>query len=442
MGRGRAIGGGDCLKMTTMSDTNLKYREAALAASQHPQPDWLKLFRSRAWNEFEKLGFPTTQHEEWKYCNVRPISEGEFQSPLVFSQQTNGYIENLGDDDAYLLAFVNGIYDITASKISDAPVGLTIDSLASVLKNIPDLVKPHLANYANFEGEAFVALNTATFVDGAVVRVADNVVVEKPIFLVNYTTSGTAAPVRNLVIMERNSQATVIEIFLSENETSFSNIVTEIVVSESAVLNHTKVQLEGGNANHISTQVIEQSKSSVFDSQNICLGASLARTTIYARLGAEHIECTIDGLYCLNNNQLVDNHTTIDHAFPNCNSFELYKGVMDEKSTGVFNGKIFVRQDAQKTDSKQTNQNLLLSDDATINTKPQLEIYADDVRCTHGATVGRLDPNALFYLQARGIGAEEARSILVHAFANEVIQRVKPVGLRTELEKRLYQKLG
>ncbi len=418
------------------------YLTAARNAQQKPEPDWLKLFRKRAWDGFVANGFPTIRHEEWKYTNVRAIAEGTF-SFEISGKNYASQIESLIGTEGIQLVFANGQFDTNASSFGELPSGLTICSLKDVLANSSDLAKPHLANYASFEDEMFVALNTATFVDGAYLHVAAGTVIETPIFIVNITEDGCAAQVRNLIVLEENAQATVAEAFLSDGDAeSFTNVVTEIVLAADAHLNHTKAQVEGLNANHIAYQVIEQSKSSTFDSQNICLGASLARTTIYARLGAEHIECTIDGLYCLNGRQLVDNHTTIDHAFPNCNSFELYKGVMDDKSTGVFNGKIFVRQDAQKTDSKQTNQNLLLSDDATINTKPQLEIFADDVRCTHGATVGKLDPNALFYLQARGIGEAEARTLLIHAFANEVLERIKPAHLRGALEQILNDKLA
>ncbi|MEP6754138.1 MAG: Fe-S cluster assembly protein SufD [Chthonomonadales bacterium] len=428
--------------MVTEINNLQPYAEAASASLAQAGPDWLNLFRKRAWDGFAANGFPTTRHEEWKYTNVRPIVEGTFSS-AISGKCYASQVESLIGSEGIRLVFVNGLFDIGASSVAELPNGLTISSLKDVLAKNSNLVKPHLANYASFEDDMFVALNTATFVDGAFIHVSASQAIETPIFIVNITEDGSAAQVRNLIVLEQNAQATVVEAFLSDGDkSSFTNAVTEIVLADGAHLNHTKTQVEGLSANHIAYQVIEQAKSSVFDSQNICFGASLARTTIYARLGAERIECTVDGLYCVNGRQHVDNHTAIDHAFPNCNSFELYKGVMDGKSTGVFNGKIFVRQDAQKTDSKQTNQNILLSEEATINTKPQLEIFADDVRCTHGATVGHLDSAALFYLRARGIGEAEARSMLIHAFANEVLERIKPEHLRVAMEQILNDKLA
>jgi len=424
--------------MTLEISAASKYVEASKTAELLDAPDWMKSFRAQAWNEFTKIGFPTTQHEEWKYTNVSAIANGDFETSAKVDLTD---LESLGSDDAYRLVYVNGRLSKEFSDI-DSVNGLIIGNLQSVLASSPDLVRDHLANYATFEDEAFVALNTATFTDGAFLEVSNGKTIEKPVFIVHVTTKNAYAPVRNLIHLGENSAANIAEIYLSVDGGGFTNSVTEVVIERSGRLTHTRAQMEDISAYHVAAQALEQAEHSVYVSQNICLGGAIARTNIYARLGGEHIESTIDGLYCVNGSQHVDNHTAIDHAYPNCNSFELYKGVMDDKSTGVFNGKIFVRQDAQKTDSKQTNQNLLLSEDATINTKPQLEIFADDVRCTHGATVGHLDPNALFYLRARAIGETEARNLLVHAFANEVIQRVKPAGLREELERRLYEKLG
>jgi Fe-S cluster assembly protein SufD len=268
--------------------------------------------------------------------------------------------------------------------------------------------------------------------------------VKTPIHLLFLGVPGggpVAAHMRNLFVVEENAQATIVETYSGEG-VYFTNGVTEIALDQDANLDHYKIQIESEEACHVATQQLEQAGPSVFTSHNISFGGALVRNDINSRLGGEHIESTINGLYVVNGRQHVDNHTAIDHAVPNCNSHELYKGIMDGRSTGVFNGKIFVRQDAQKTDAKQTNQNLLLSEDAVIDTKPQLEIYADDVRCTHGATVGQLDADSLFYLRSRGIGLAEARAMLVHAFASDVLNRIKLEDLRERLEEALLRKLG
>jgi Fe-S cluster assembly protein SufD len=339
---------------------------------------------------------------------------------------------------------VNGSFDAGLSDVGELPAGVRVGSLADAIEQSPGLVETHLGRYAGFREQAFVALNTALFRDGAFIYVPRGKVVESPIHIVYLATQDErpiASHVRNLYVVDENAHATIVESYAGAGR-YFTNTVTEIVVGVNANLDHYKVQQESESAYHVATQQLEQAGPSVFTSHSISFGGALVRNDINGRLGGEHIESTINGLYVVNGRQHVDNHTAIDHAMPNCNSHELYKGIMDGSSTGVFNGKIFVRQDAQKTDAKQTNQNLLLSRDAVIDTKPQLEIFADDVRCTHGATVGQLDSDALFYLRSRGIGEAEARSMLVYAFARDVLDRIKIEPLRLGLEETLLKKLA
>lgn len=406
-------------------------------------PAWLRDLRAAAIERFELLGFPTTRHEEWKYTSVQPIADTAFVSSIGASGTYADVVHAVGDTGIRLV-FVNGLYDSRLSNVDDLPAGVNAGSLAKTIEQSPDVVETHLCRYAGFRDQPFVALNTALFRDGAYIHVPRGRVVESAIHVLYLATRGEgpiASHMRNLFVMDENAQATIVETYAGGGGIYFTNVVTEIVVGVDANLDHYKVQQESEYAYHIATQQLEQAGPSIFSSHNVSFGGALVRNDINEHLGGEHIESTINGLYVVNGRQHVDNHTAIDHAVPNCKSHELYKGIMDGRSTGVFNGKIFVRQDAQKTDAKQTNQNLLLSREAVIDTKPQLEIFADDVRCTHGATVGQLDSDALFYLRSRGIGEAEARSMLVYAFARDVLDRIKVESVRLRMEEALLKKL-
>jgi Fe-S cluster assembly protein SufD len=413
------------------------------------EPAWLASFRKKGMERFQDLGFPTTFHEEWKYTDVTPIRRTPFAAAsyeldgITVDCLTKIPLCDLGD---IRITLVNGFYSPELSRLEGLPSGVTVTTIAQALTTHGEIIQAHLGRYAAMYDHPYVALNSALQGEGIFIHVPRGKVVEPLIHALMVTTSTgepAAAHPRILIVAEEESQATVVETYVGlTDDAYFTNAVVEIVVAERAHLDHYKVQHESEAAFHIATQQLEQSANSTFVSHSISLGAALARNDINNRLGGEHIESTINGLYLAGGRQHVDNHTIIDHAYPNCNSWEVYKGILWGRSTGVFNGKIFVRQDAQKTDSKQTNQNLLLSEDATINTKPQLEIYADDVRCTHGATVGQLDPNALFYLRARGIPMDEARSMLVFAFAGDLLTRIKPPRLREELETLLFARLG
>jgi Fe-S cluster assembly protein SufD len=322
--------------------------------------------------------------------------------------------------------------------------GVLATSLGQALATDPGLVDPYFTRCACFDTQAFVALNTAFTEDGAFLHIPANAVVPEPVHILYLTTAGARAVThpRTIIVAGDNSQARIIESYGGhDGDRYLTNAVTEVVVGENANIEHYRVQREGHHACHVSSTYVFLERSGVFAQQAFTFGGALVRNDVNASLGAEGITCTLNGLYLANGTRLVGNFTSIDHAKPHCESHEVYKGMLDGQARAVFNGKIFVRPQAQKTDAKQTNQVLLLSDDATINTKPQLEIFADDVKCTHGATVGQLDDTALFYLRARGIGHQQARAMLVHAFASDVIDRVKIEPLRESLEETLLTEL-
>jgi Fe-S cluster assembly protein SufD len=406
---------------------------------------WLQEIRQDAIERFRELGFPSARNEDWRFTSVAPIARTPFQ--LAAENARHGLTPEQLDrltfraGEGARLVFVNGRYARDLSSPQRVPDGLVVASLAEVLDAHPDWVEPYLARYAAYESYPFTALNTAFIRDGAFVSVPRGTVIAQPIHLIFVSTAPGEAAVshpRNLVIAGDHSRAAVVESYVGPDEsTYFTNAVTEVVADDHAVLDHYKLQREGDQAFHVATLQVHQARGSNVSSHFISLGGALVRNEINAVLDAEGCECTLNGLYMATGRQHVDNHTVIDHARPRCVSHELYKGILDGRAHGVFNGKIFVHQDAQKTDAKQTNQTLLLSDDATINTKPQLEIYADDVKCTHGATVGQLDEEALFYLRSRGIDLAAARSLLTFAFANDVIGRIKIDPLRARLEEVL-----
>ncbi len=411
-------------------------------------PSWLLPLRRSAMTRFVALGFPTRHDEEWRFTNIAPITETIFRpagfeySRLIEAEAASALFTEL---EAYRLVFVNGRFVPALSAVADLPDGVTVSSLAEALRTAPKQLEAFLAQQAGYANHAFTALNTAFLEDGAYIHIKRNVAVETPILLVFLSNSPAAASVsypRTLVVAEENSQATIVESYSGlGDDVYFTNAVTEMVVAENAVIDHYKLNREGRNAYHIATTQIELARSANFTSHSITLGGAIVRNDINAGLRGAGISCTLNGLYIARDRQLVDNHTAIDHAMPHCESHELYKGIIDDRARGVFNGKIFVRLDAQKTDAKQTNQTLLLSDTAQINTKPQLEIFADDVKCTHGATVGQLSRDAIFYLRSRGIGESEARAMLTYAFAADIVNRIKVEPVRAELDNALLAQL-
>jgi Fe-S cluster assembly protein SufD len=355
--------------------------------------------RKYAAEHFEARGFPTTREEEWRFTNVAPITKVQF--PTV-SPSLNAH------------------------------------HLRTALEFHPGLVEEHLGHYAAC-GNPFVALNTAKFEDGAFLHISANTVVENPLWIEYMTAPERTTHPRNLIIVGAGSQVQIVEKYTGTGQ-YFTNAVTEIVVGENAIVEHIKLEEESTAAFHVATIQVQQARNSVFKSHNISLGGLLVRNDINAVLSTG-CEGTLNGLYLVNGKQHVDNHTALDHAAPHATSHELYKGILDGESSAVFNGKIFVRKDAQKTDAKQTNKNLVLSENSVINTKPELQILADDVRCTHGATIGQLDEEALFYLRARGIRKTDARDLLIYAFARDVIDRISVPSVREHLQTRLFESL-
>jgi Fe-S cluster assembly protein SufD len=413
------------------------------------QPSWLFTARKAAIARFSELGFPTTRDEDWRFTNVSPIASLPFR-PVVGYSRSGLDAEAIGRFPfaklkAIRLVFINGHF---AREFSNTPPwedGIKIGSLAQALESNSALVEKHLARRAHDADNAFTALNTAFFQDGAFIYVPPNMTIAEPVhlhFISSSTEAGAASHPRNLIIADTGSRLTVIETFASAaNVASFTNAVDEVIVGENAAVEICKFQDESSQAFHVAALHAHLGRNCNFIAHSIALGARLSRNNIRTALDAEGVECILNGLYLTKDEQLADHHMIVDHAKPHCNSHEYYNGILDGKSKGVFHGRILVRPDAQKTDAKQTNKNLLLSEEATIDTKPQLEIYADDVKCTHGATVGQLNDESIFYLRARGIGEETARHMLIHAFAGEIIDRVRHAPVREELDRIVWDRL-
>ena len=397
---------------------------------------FLERLREDAGQRFSELGYPTTHNEDWRFTSVAPIARATF----VPGQPATGpgSVESRG---GHHLLFFNGHY---VPEFSLPPEGIEIGGLAQALREQPELVEPHLARYAGYQDQAFVALNTSSFKDGALVHIPRGVVFEEPIQLVFVSLSNgrpTVSHPRNLILAGPDSHATIVETYMGGGrQPYFTNAVTELVAGDHTVIDHYKLQTESPSAYHVATLQVQVGRDANFRSHSVSFGGALVRNDVNAVL-SEGCECTLNGLYLVSGEQHIDNHTSIDHAKPHAASHELYKGILDGRSSAVFSGKILVRKDAQKTDAKQTNKNLVLSEEAVINTKPELQIHADDVRCTHGATIGQLDPEGIFYLQSRGIGLAEARNLLIYAFARDIVDRVKVAPLREELERTVLEKL-
>jgi len=420
----------------------------ASALEKRPQggPRWLDDLRARGAARFAALGIPTVREEEWRFTNVAPIGAVDFQPAGQISgtaDRLNGFAYT---DAPVRLVVVNGRFDTTLSRVKGLPGGVHAGSLATALKDDADVVQRYFGQLADVNARSFTALNTAFVQDGAFVHVPEGVVVEPPIHVV-FVTGGEEGHVmahpRTLVVAAAGAQATIIESYIgAAGETYFTNAVSEVFVGENAGIDHYRVQQESLEAFHLGALHAHTSRHARFSSHSFSLGGRLVRNDAGVILDGEGGDCTLNGLYVSDRERLIDNHTTIDHAKPHCGSHEVYKGILGGTARAVFNGKIIVRQDAQKTDAKQTNRALLLTDGATINTKPQLEIFADDVKCTHGAAIGQLDDEAIFYLRARGLTYAEARDMLIHAFAGQVLDGVAVEPLRTALEAELYAQLA
>ena len=418
---------------------------AEFERSRRPdEPSWLQGLRREAIERFATLGFPTLRQEEWRLTNVAPIAQGAFHRPESDPDAMDlGRIAPHAFDAAARLVFVDGRFSPRLSSVGELPAGTVVASLAEVLARDPGRVEPWLGRFARFDRHPFVALNTAFFADGAFVHVPRNAVTG-PIHLLFLSSGEEGRPTlsfpRNLLVAGENSQATIVETYAGDGA-YFTSPVTELIAGPGAVIDHYKVQRESLAAFHTATFQVYGERACRPSSHSISIGGGLVRNDVNAVLDGEGIDCILNGLYFGDGRQLVDNHMRVEHAKPHCASHELYKGVLDGKSRAVFNGLIHVHKGAQKTDAKQSNRNLLLSRDAIANSNPQLEIYADDVKCTHGSTVGQLDEDAVFYLRSRGIGAEAARSLLTYAFASDIVERIKVEPVRRDLEEFLFARL-
>lgn len=444
--------------MATMVDTSgtdfyrseFLRRERELAGSDQ---SWLRNLRKEAMTRFAEVGFPTTRHEEWKYTNIAPLVKLPFRSARRegsgLSSQALSHVPFQGLSEMRLV-FVNGFYCPGLSANGPFTDGVKVGSLAEPLNSDSGSLEPYLARFAGYRDHAFVALNTAFMEDGAWVRVPKNTVVKKPIHLLFLSTASQEATVsypRNLILVGENSQVTIVESYSGlDSEVYFTNAVTEIIAGESSVVDHYKLEWEDVKAFHLETVQVQQGRQSRVTSYSIARGGALVRNEVNNVLDGEGAECALYGLYLVDGERFVDNHTRIDHVKPHTTSRELYKGAVDGKGRAVFNGRIVVHPFASRTDAKQTNKNLLLSREASVNSKPQLQISNNDVKCTHGSTIGQLDAEALFYLRSRGIQRDEARRMLTYAFAYEIVRSMSAGSVRESLDRMvqmdLYGEMG
>ena len=432
-----------------MKETDQYLKAFERFEAQAKQPAWVFPLRKAGIARFAELGFPTLQQEDWRFTNVEPIGKLPFRP--VFQVSRDGLTPEavaafaFGKLAARRLVFVNGHYAAELSSPGPQAQGVIVGSLAAALAGELGPIKEHLGHYAQGENNPFTALNTAFFQDGGYVYVPAGQRLEAPVqllFISTATEAGAASHPRNLILAEKGSEVTVLESYVSGAEApGLTNAVTELVLGEGAVVEHGRFQDESRNAFHLAAVHAQLGRSCRFISHSIATGARLSRNNIRTALAGEGVECILNGLYLTRGDQLADHHMVVEHAQPRCVSHEYFNGILDGRSKGVFHGRILVRPAAQKTDAKQTNKNLLLSEDATVDTKPQLEIYADDVKCTHGATVGQLNEEAIYYLRTRGLGPETARRMLIHAFAGEIIERIRHAPAREELDKLMWERL-
>jgi len=410
--------------------------------------DGLESVRNSGAELFRNMGFPGKREENWKYTDVRPIAGGNFVLPQDGGDSIDRDSVNKARPaglDCHEVVFINGRYAAEYSSAGNLPEGVIIENLAAAATRHQALISSHISHYADAGGNPFTALNTAFIQHGCLIFVPADTVLEKPVHLLYLSGKHEqpfAAHPRNLIVLSENAGATIIESYCGLDEGSyFTNTVTEACVQKGAVLQHYKVQHEGRGCYHIGNFEIRQGQDSRVESCSIALGGALVRNDIRARLDAEGAGIRLNGLYLARGRQHIDNHTRVDHLRPRTRSHENYRGVLNDHARGVFNGKVVVHAQAQKTDASQNNANLLLSDTAEVDTKPELEIYADDVKCAHGATVGQLDQDMLFYLRSRALDETTARNLLTFAFADEIIRDITMAPLRRYLEQMIIGRL-
>jgi Fe-S cluster assembly protein SufD len=436
--------------MTTAATQGSAFRsefEALQKVRGRGEPAWVRRLREAGLARFEEMGFPTTRLEDWKYTSVAPIARTAFRRPPASSMMTRELPRFASDLvlDTNRIVFVGGRHAPQLSRVAPQ-AGVEVASLTSVLSREPAELEPFLGQGAGSEPGVFAHLNTAFLEDGAFVRVQPGTVLASPIQLLYLPAPDGVGPTvshpRTLLLLGRASQATILETYVGpEEQAYFTNAVTEIVVEDGAVLDHYKLQREGRAAFHVGTMAVRQGRSSQLQTHSIALGGALTRNDVDQVFEGEGGDCVLSGLFVAGGTQHTDTHTRIDHARPHCVSRELYKGIVDGSARGVFVGRILVRKDAQKTDAQQTNKNLLLSRDALVQSVPQLEILADDVKCKHGSTTGQLDATALFYLRSRGIDEASARNLLTYAFASDLVGRIRVPSVRSAVASHLRGRL-
>ncbi len=447
------------LKQETKTDRLAKYLDAynhLRAERQNREPVWMQQLREDAWERFSANGFPTPHDEDWRFTNLAPLARTSFRrAKKVEAGFLAKQIEALRfEGAACLLVFVNGHFAPELSDVANLPNGQSAGIEWCALKRAVDCgleacapggIEQHLGRYADVRRDVFAALNTALWEDGAYLRIRRGAALEHPIHLL-YVTAGAGDAImthpRTLIVAEEHSQAAVVEDYVSiGEEAGFSNAVTELVAGDGAVVSHFLVERENLAAFNVSTLRIEQARAANVASHSILTGGGLVRNNVHPVLAGEGAECLINGLFIGAGHQHLDNYMLVEHAQPNGASRQFYNGILAAHAHGVFHGRIVVHKDAQKTDAKQTNRNLLLSDTARIDTKPQLEIHADDVKCTHGATIGQIEEEQLFYLRSRGFPEAEARNLLLYAFAAECLDRMKEPAARAFAEELIRRRL-
>lgn len=418
-----------------------------LAQQQLDQgPDWLRALRTKALEKFADLGLPTRFDEEWRYTDPAPLTKLTYSLPAdasVTAEQVASFA--IPDLTADTLVFVDGKYAPEHTRLSALPAGAVVLSLSEAFESHRELIEAHLASEGEASSKAFTLLNAAMASDGVFVFVPKGAAIETPIHVLNIATA-TDQPVitnpRTIIVAQQSSEVTVIEHYVALTDGAyFTNAVTQLDAAQNAVVNHYLIEQESEQAYQISTLLTDQQRDSDVRSHTVLFGGKLVRNNVNPRLNAENCECLVNGLYVGRDQQHMDNHMRVEHNKPHGDSRQFYKGVLSGKAHAVFSGRIVVAQEAQKTDAKQTNANLLLSDTASATAKPQLEIYADDVKCTHGATIGQIDEEAIFYLMARGVTKEAAHGMMVFAFAAESFERMTLEPVRRMLGKELLKRL-
>lgn len=426
--------------MTTAEITKKDTFLAALSSLQFNEDSYFEGLRKIAQNELNELDFPTSKTEYWKYTRVGKI---------VNNSYTLGQLEKIDVSDflipnlkAHILVVVNGYFSPELSNFTEVE-GITLTSLSAAKKQSFEGVKKQFNQFTQDKKEIFLAFNNAFHTDGIYLEVAKNKIVEKPLHIINITTgNNTVSQSRNLFLANAGSQVKIIESFVNvDGEKNFNNHVSEILIAENAFLEYNKIQDKKENNFSIATEQVYQEANSNFTINTATFNGALVRNNLNIEVDASNCETNLNGLYLGKNKDHIDNHTVVDHKKPHCNSNEIYRGILDDESTGVFNGKVFVRPNAQKTNAFQKNNNILLTDNATVNSKPELEIYADDVKCSHGSTTGQIDEEAIFYLQSRGISKKGALKLMINAFAKDALERISIEALQAYIDDKVEQEL-